>query len=100
MLRPCHLQSALKGRRREQGSVKLYRKKQFITRKMDVRNRLLWTSSCRRPAPEHILQKLVRVDLHGSAVQHVEHVRVGGAASVAVIAHEVVDAHSWPAAGL
>lgn len=38
--------------------------------------------------------------LHGAAVEHVEHVRVGRAASVSVVAHEIVDAHARSAGRL
>lgn len=38
--------------------------------------------------------------LHRAAVEHVEHVRVGRAASVSVVAHEVVDAHARSAGRL
>jgi hypothetical protein len=34
--------------------------------------------------------------LHGAAIEHVEHGRIGRAASRAIIAHKVVDAHARP----
>lgn len=46
------------------------------------------------------LQGSKRFILHGAAVEHVEHVRVGRAASVAVVADEVVDAHARSAGRL
>jgi hypothetical protein len=48
--------------------------------------------SWRGPAREPLLRRRGR--LHGAAVEHVEHVRVGGAASVAAVADEIVDAHA------
>lgn len=36
------------------------------------------------------------LQLHGAAVEHVEHVGVGGAATISVVANEIVDAHAGP----
>jgi hypothetical protein len=57
------------------------------------------TSSYRGPALEYSLEKRLGIDLHGSAIQHAEHIRIGRGASVAVV-DEVVDAHTRPATRL